>query len=129
MESHLREPASAPDPVSFDRINDCGDYSGIDTVSPKKDGIDVSDSYYTAPTKETYKKVNSTLTVTQNYYYFEDDALESYFNEDESFKLLHGDKEHITYWFASRNFICGITDAGWGLRVMGTRKYRKHWFI
>ncbi len=33
MESHLREPASAPDPVSFDRIDDCGDYSGIDTVS------------------------------------------------------------------------------------------------
>ena len=103
--------------------------SGIDTVSTKKDGIDVSDSYYTAPTKETYKKVNSTLTVTQNSYYFEDDVLKNYFNEDESFKLLHGDKENITYWFASRNSTCGILDAGWGLRVMGTRKYRKHLFI
>ena len=32
METKSREPASAPDPVCFDRVDHCGDHTGIDTV-------------------------------------------------------------------------------------------------
>ena len=35
METDLRKPAAAPDPVCFDGVNQGGDYAGVDAVRKK----------------------------------------------------------------------------------------------
>ena len=85
--------------------------SGIDTDTIKEDGINQSDSYYSEPTTEFYTQANSSLTVTQKYYYRSMSS--SYYKNSTFYNLVHSGN---TYWLASRYVDTNSNIASFGLR-------------
>lgn len=73
--------------------------SGINTTTVKTDGIGQSDSYYSAPTNETYSKAGTNgLTITYTYYNREMSSI--YYDNSAFYNLIH--KSGSSYWLASR---------------------------
>lgn len=85
--------------------------SGIDTDTIKTDGIKQSDNYYDSPTTETSSHANSSLTVTQTYYYRSMNS--SYYKNSTFYNLVHSGN---IYWLASRYVGTGSNNALFGLR-------------
>lgn len=85
--------------------------SGIDTDTIKTDGIKQSDNYYDSPTTETSSHANSSLTVTQTYYYKSMNS--SYYKNSTFYNLVHSGN---TYWLASRYVGTDSYAADFGLR-------------
>ena len=80
----------------------------------KTDGIGQSDSYYTEPTTETYTRANSSLTVTQTYYYRSMSNI--HYKNSTFYNLIHGVSGY--QWLASRYVSPYSTNAGFGLRYV-----------
>ena len=94
--------------------------SGIDLTTTndpnsevKTDGIGQSDKFYDSPTTETYSKANSSLTVTQTYYYRTMNS--SYYKNSTFYNLVHPGN---SYWLASRYVSTDSFYARFGLRVV-----------
>lgn len=88
--------------------------SGINTTIVKTNGIGRSDQYYSTLTTETYLQASSSgITVTQDYYKF-DDMPSSYFDDSNFYQMIFGTGQY--YWLASRCSYCWSTDASFGLR-------------
>lgn len=74
--------------------------SGINTTTVKKDGIDISDKYYSTPTTEKSSQAGTKgLTITQTYYSRLMEA--SHYDNTEFFDLIHKETG-LEYWIASR---------------------------
>lgn len=88
----------------------------------KKNGIEVSEEGYSSPTEETSSKANSSLTVTQSYYYFNNTPA-SYFKDYDGSNSRVRDMIFGTgtyYWLASRYAGCYSANAYFGLRFVSS---------
>ncbi len=84
--------------------------SGINTTSVKKDGIGVSDSYYTEPTTATYARASSSLTGTLTT--FQVANSEDNFVSATSYNMIQNNE---TYWIATRVASPDDTGINWGV--------------
>ena len=89
--------------------------SGIDTTTIKSNGVDKSDNYYTSPTTQTYLQANTSLTVTQTYYYRS--MSDNYFKNSEFYNLLYSNG---AYWLSSRCVYTNSSYAYYGISSIGS---------
>lgn len=89
--------------------------SGINTTSVKKDGIDVSDSYYTEPTTASYARASSALTGSLTVFFIENK--EDNFVNNISYNMIQNSEN---YWIATRFASPDETGINWGLITYST---------
>lgn len=97
----------------YPRLYEQENGSGINTTIAKTDGIGRSNSYYKAPTTETYSQADTSLTVTKNYYNFGDITPSSYFFNDNFYSIIFETETY--YWLASRSVGSFSTYVDFGL--------------
>ena len=92
--------------------------SGINTTTIKKDGIGLSDSYYSSPTSETSAQAgNNGITVTQTHYAMTNSSENiNYFDDKAFYELIFGTNLDYRYWLATRYANCFSDNASFGGR-------------